>query len=223
MRKGLDEAAYGQAGHQGSSLCSRVYRRSTSLRGLFPLTDGGAVRVLHFTAACPGATPTMVKLSHFIILCCVLPLQWLRAADLSRMTLTEVVADVTIIDPGSKAIRPARVNDAFAAPQLLRTGRSSRAEMLAEDQTLTRIGANSLFSFVPGQRQINLQRGACSSTHQLAGEAERSRRPPSPAPFSAPPSLSSRRRRAASRSCFSRGEARSPMPRATHFISAPAR
>ena len=155
--RGCEQASWslGVAADAGVSIVGRLV-----CAGYFLWRTGYAVRVLRFTAACPGSTLTMVRLSHFIILSCVLPLQWLRAADLSRATLTEVVADVTIIDPGSKAISPARVNDAFTAPPLLRTGHSSRVEMIAEDQTLTRIGANSLFSFVPGQRHINLQRGS---------------------------------------------------------------
>src|SRR5215210_8470699 len=81
------------------------------------------------------------------------------AENLSRATITEVVKDVRVVQSAS-AQRTARVSELFAAPEVLRTGADSRAELIAADQTVTRVGANSLFSFEPGQRAINLQRGS---------------------------------------------------------------
>ena len=82
------------------------------------------------------------------------------AANLERSTITEMVKDVVIINPVTKEQRPARLNEVFTAPSVLRTGPDSRAEMVSEDQTVTRVGANTLFSFEPGKREINLQRGS---------------------------------------------------------------
>jgi hypothetical protein len=82
------------------------------------------------------------------------------AATLTRATITEVVKDVSVITGPAKAPKAARAREIFAVPDVLRTGAESRAELVADDQTITRVGANSLFSFEPGQREINLQRGS---------------------------------------------------------------
>ena len=82
------------------------------------------------------------------------------AATLNRATITEVVKDVSVISGATKAPKAARVRETFNTPDVLRTGAESRAELLAEDQTMTRVGANTLFSFEPGKREMNLQRGS---------------------------------------------------------------
>src|SRR5258708_5440135 len=82
------------------------------------------------------------------------------AATLNRATITEVVKDVNVISGATKAQKTARVREIFNTPDVLRTGAESRAEMVADDQTMTRVGANTLFSFEPGQREIQLQRGS---------------------------------------------------------------
>jgi hypothetical protein len=92
-------------------------------------------------------------------LCALMPAT-AHAASLDQSTLTEVVKEVSILDPASKTRKPAKPNDLFKTPQVLRTGPDSRAEMLAEDQTVTRVGANTLFSFEPSKREINLQQGS---------------------------------------------------------------
>jgi hypothetical protein len=92
-------------------------------------------------------------------LCALMPAT-AHAASLDQSTLTEVVKEVSILDPASKTRKPAKPNDLFKTPQVLRTGSDSRAEMLAEDQTVTRVGANTLFSFEPSKREINLQQGS---------------------------------------------------------------
>lgn len=91
---------------------------------------------------------------------CVLLPAMAQAASLDQSTLTEVVKEVSILDPASKTRKSAKPNDLFKTPQVLRTGSDSRAEMLAEDQTVTRVGANTLFSFEPSKREINLQQGS---------------------------------------------------------------
>jgi hypothetical protein len=45
-------------------------------------------------------------------------------------------------------------------PDILRTGNSSRAELIAKDETITRIGANTIFSFDPASRTIDLKQGS---------------------------------------------------------------
>ncbi len=82
------------------------------------------------------------------------------AAPLTRSTFTDVVKDVSVIAPSTRAQKPARVREFFGVPDVLRTGADSRAEMIAEDQTVTRVGANTLFSFEPERREVNLERGS---------------------------------------------------------------
>ncbi len=82
------------------------------------------------------------------------------AANIDTSTITQVVNDVSIIQRASKAKTTARVNATFGAPDIMKTGPNSRAEMMAPDQTITRVGANTLFSFEPSKREINLQQGS---------------------------------------------------------------
>lgn len=82
------------------------------------------------------------------------------ATSIDSSTITQVVKDVAILQPGAKAKRAAQVSATFAVPDIMKTGSDSRAEMLAPDGTTTRVGANTLFSFEPQKREINLQKGS---------------------------------------------------------------
>ncbi|MBM3846422.1 MAG: FecR domain-containing protein, partial [Verrucomicrobia bacterium] len=84
----------------------------------------------------------------------------LSAADLAQSKFTQVVGEVSIVDAITKQVRKAEVNGLVKAPDLVRTGPNSRAELLAGDQTLTRIGANTIFSFESRGRGVNLQQGS---------------------------------------------------------------
>lgn len=84
----------------------------------------------------------------------------LLAANLDRAVITEVVNHVRVIDVSTKARRAARVNEEFRAPNVLRTGADSRAEMVAADHTVTRVGSNTVFSFQRDSREMNLERGS---------------------------------------------------------------
>jgi len=84
----------------------------------------------------------------------------LRAAELKESTFTQVVNDVNVITMPTRATAPAQMNGLFRAPDLTRTGPKSRAELKAPDQTLTRIGANTVFSFEPTGRNIRLEQGS---------------------------------------------------------------
>jgi hypothetical protein len=82
------------------------------------------------------------------------------AANIDRSTLTEVVNSVRVIEPATKKSSTAKVNTEFFAPNVLRTGADSRAEMIAPDQTVTRVGQNTVFSFSRDTREIELQKGS---------------------------------------------------------------
>lgn len=96
------------------------------------------------------------------LLCAVL-LGWCvgaQATDLTQSTLTEVINDVKMQSAGAPTASPAKPNTLFKSPDLLRTGGASRAELTASDQTITRVGANTVFSFEAAGRNINLEQGS---------------------------------------------------------------
>ena len=82
------------------------------------------------------------------------------AIDLKQSKFTQVVNNVEIISAANKALHPAAVNDIFSMPDVLRTGPDSRAELEATDGTITRVGANTIFSFEPASRTIKLEQGS---------------------------------------------------------------
>lgn len=83
----------------------------------------------------------------------------LGAADLRESTLVQVVNEVKVAPPQA-AEKEAKVNDTVRAPDKIRTGAKSRAELKAADNTLTRIGANTVFSFEQSGRVLNLEKGS---------------------------------------------------------------
>ena len=80
------------------------------------------------------------------------------AAPLTESTYTEIIRDVnTLSTAGNPAT--AKVNDVLKAPERVRTGPQSRAELTAPDKSITRIGANTVFSFSDSGRTLNLEAG----------------------------------------------------------------
>lgn len=97
------------------------------------------------------------SLSAFCVLTLSVPV---FAADLERATITEAFNSVTVIDRATKSKSQAKVNGEFLAPNILRTGSNSRAELVAPDQTVTRVGSDTLFSFVQNSRDLDLEKGS---------------------------------------------------------------
>ncbi|MEI9865628.1 MAG: FecR family protein [Limisphaerales bacterium] len=83
-----------------------------------------------------------------------------HAGDFKQSKVTEVVNQVEIISAADQAQKAATVNDLFKIPDILRTGPASRAELVAQDDTVTRVGANTIFSFDPASRTIDLKQGS---------------------------------------------------------------
>lgn len=81
------------------------------------------------------------------------------AAPLKSAKVTQVVKDVRLYPSGGEG-RAATVGDELRGSAALHTGRRSRAELTFPDSTLTRIGANSVFSFAGGGREVDLQQGS---------------------------------------------------------------
>jgi hypothetical protein len=83
----------------------------------------------------------------------------LFAAEQKQARVTEVIHDVRLLT-AKAAGRPAAVNDAVHQGTAVRTGTDSRAELMFSDQTLTRLGANTVFSFGGAARTYDLGSGA---------------------------------------------------------------
>ncbi|MEK0446688.1 MAG: hypothetical protein RLZZ399_2009, partial [Verrucomicrobiota bacterium] len=91
---------------------------------------------------------------------CIISTSSAMSAPLRSLVFTEVVREVAILDPVSKKETPAKVGDALIPPNVLRTGVDSRAELKAPDETVTRVGSNTVFSFDASNRDIQLNKGS---------------------------------------------------------------
>ncbi len=98
----------------------------------------------------------MMKLPLLLLSAFALPLQ---AAQLDSASVTRVINDVRILTP-QKAARPAKNGDQISGSTSLQTGRRSRAEVTFLDKTITRVGANSLFSLSSKRREVELNSGS---------------------------------------------------------------
>jgi len=83
----------------------------------------------------------------------------LTAAERKQARVTRVVRDVSLSAP-HVAARPAHLNDYVTDGSAVRTGADSRAELTFADLTITRVGANSIFSFDQDGRNVNVETGA---------------------------------------------------------------
>ncbi|NBV86370.1 MAG: hypothetical protein EBS01_08950, partial [Verrucomicrobia bacterium] len=94
---------------------------------------------------------------------CSLPV-WTGAlayADaIQGLTFTDIVNNVTVIDSVTKQESVPKVGDVLVAPNVLKTGPESRAELVAEDKTVTRVGSNTIFSVEANSRDVNLAQGS---------------------------------------------------------------
>ena len=91
---------------------------------------------------------------------CVVGAERLVAADqLQQARVSQVIQDVRVLETHGGP-RAAAVNDKVTQGMGVRTGVESRAELTFTDLTLTRLGANTVFSFKQGAREIDLTSGA---------------------------------------------------------------
>lgn len=80
------------------------------------------------------------------------------AAPLQKAEVTRVHQDVKIL-PAAGDSREAKPGDVVEGRTAVRTGDKSRAELKFTDETLTRLGANTQFSFESGTRNLSLENG----------------------------------------------------------------
>ncbi|MBA3543531.1 MAG: FecR domain-containing protein, partial [Chthoniobacterales bacterium] len=81
------------------------------------------------------------------------------AAQLTEARISQVIRDVKLL-PKEAAARPAAISDEVRDGTAVRTGVQSRAELTFTDQTLARLGANTVFTFNEGTRNLELGGGA---------------------------------------------------------------
>src|SRR5436190_13614859 len=82
-----------------------------------------------------------------------------NGAELKEARVTQIVRDVKLL-PNAAPARLAVVNDPVRDGTAVRTGVESRTELMFSDATLARLGANTIFSFTEGTRNLELTDGA---------------------------------------------------------------
>jgi len=80
------------------------------------------------------------------------------ADELKEAKVTQVIQDVQVLPPNASS-RPAAVNDNVRQGTAARTGVQSRSELTFKDQTITRLGEQTIFSVGEGPRTIDLGSG----------------------------------------------------------------
>jgi len=80
------------------------------------------------------------------------------AAPLQEARVSQVIQDVRLLEENA-APRPAVLNDKVTLRRAVRTGVKSRAELTFTDLTITRLGANTIFSLEAGAREVELTKG----------------------------------------------------------------
>ena len=81
-----------------------------------------------------------------------------KGIPLEQATITRTINDVRVLDPKNGSA-PAKVSQVIKDEMGVKTGIKSRAELLFQDNTLTRLGAESYFTFRPGTREMSLDSG----------------------------------------------------------------
>jgi predicted outer membrane repeat protein len=81
------------------------------------------------------------------------------AGPLTSAEVTKIINRVSVIEP-TKGNRPAALRDVIKDDLGLQTGTKSRSELLFQDYTLTRLGAETFFSFKTGTRDLTLEKGS---------------------------------------------------------------
>jgi len=90
---------------------------------------------------------------------CVFSTNQSIAGPLTSAEVTKIINRVSVVDP-AKGGHPAMLRDVIKDDLALQTGPKSRSELLFQDNTLTRIGAETFFSFKTGTRDMTLEKGS---------------------------------------------------------------
>lgn len=103
----------------------------------------------------PRRATALASLASLVVSAALLPA---HAAMLQSAQVTATVNEVNVIEP-TGGERVAKVQDQIRGEQGVRTGVKSRAELLFQDKTLTRLGASTIFTFTSGTRDLELESG----------------------------------------------------------------
>ena len=93
------------------------------------------------------------------VACCLLFGHVSTAGPLSSARVTKIINRVNVVDP-AKGAHSAAIRELIKDDLGLQTGARSRSELLFQDNTLTRIGAETFFSFKTGTRDLTLEKGS---------------------------------------------------------------
>jgi len=80
------------------------------------------------------------------------------AEKFNRAEVTKIINDVNLLT-GTKTSQPASKGSVVSGDTAVRTGLKSRAQMDFPDASIVRLGANSVFSFMKGQRDVDIEKG----------------------------------------------------------------
>ena len=100
----------------------------------------------------------MVKSALSLLGAVLVAASTLQAGPLTEAHVTKIINDVRVIDP-VKGSHAAAINEKIKDEIGLKTGVKSRSELLFQDNTLTRIGPETSFSFKAGTRDLTLEQG----------------------------------------------------------------
>jgi hypothetical protein len=81
-----------------------------------------------------------------------------QAGPLTEARVTKIINRVQVVDP-AKGTRAASLHETIKDEIELKTGVKSRSELLFQDDTLTRLGPETSFSFKGGTRDLTLDKG----------------------------------------------------------------
>lgn len=97
--------------------------------------------------------------SYFVILACSLTTPAVAETVKTDARVTQLIHEVSLL-PHDSAPRQAVLNDMVIETTGVKTGGNSRAELTFADQTITRLGANTLYSFKNAGRRVELRNGS---------------------------------------------------------------
>ena len=99
------------------------------------------------------------NLSLVVAALCSFSAHQLVAGPLTSAEVTKIINRVSVVDP-ERGEHSAVVREVIKDDLGLQTGVQSRSELLFQDDTLTRIGAEMFFSFKTGTRDMTLEKGS---------------------------------------------------------------
>jgi hypothetical protein len=94
----------------------------------------------------------------FLVAACFTSFTAVNAGPLTEARVTKIINKVQVVDPVNGA-HSAALQETIKDEIELKTGLKSRSELLFQDNTLTRIGPETSFSFKAGTREMSLDQG----------------------------------------------------------------